>query len=134
MMDRTHLNILGAMMISAAADLNAEIVHRDNKIESAFEKLQELEESVADIRAELEGDSHAQEAPAKAEGLGPLTTIMALRKGAVFQTRGGIRALKSEYADNDGTPHCYLLASGERAHFYQKEATFVREVLIKVVP
>lgn len=63
------------------------------------------------------------------------TTLEALRKGAIFETRDGIRAVKSEYRYEYGGIECVLLASGEAAHFdqpgYRPEAhnaTEVREV------
>ena len=43
-------------------------------------------------------------------------TLGELREGAIFETRDGIRAVKSEYR-TDGKCDCYLLASGEAAHF-----------------
>lgn len=43
-----------------------------------------------------------------------------LPNGAVFETKDGVRAVKSEYCyDNDGAIECVLLASGEYAHFAQ---------------
>ena len=60
-----------------------------------------------------------------------------LRYGAVFETRDGIRAVKSEshYDPPLGTVLetqclCILLASGEFAHFPDKNETEVREVLV----
>lgn len=56
-----------------------------------------------------------------------------LRNGAIFETEEGIRAVKSEYR-TDGKIDCYLLASGEYAHFAISpdlhNATKVREIKI----
>lgn len=49
-----HLSDCGAQMMVSAANLNSEIVHRDNAIEGSFKKLFELEEAVATIRRHLE--------------------------------------------------------------------------------
>jgi hypothetical protein len=40
-------------------------------------------------------------------------------KGAVFETKDGCRAVKSEYRYPNGGHECVLLASGEYAHFAQ---------------
>lgn len=54
-----------------------------------------------------------------------------LRCGAIFETRDGIHAVKSEYwYDNGGAPECILLGSGEYAHFPNGAAELVREVHI----
>jgi hypothetical protein len=50
-----------------------------------------------------------------------------LRKGAIFETRSGTRAVKSEYASGNQC-ECVLLASGEYAHFVKGNATEVREI------
>lgn len=42
-----------------------------------------------------------------------------LPRGAVFETRCGTRAVKSEYRYPTGGIECILLASGEYAHFSQ---------------
>lgn len=56
-----------------------------------------------------------------------------LRPGAIFTTEDGIRAVKSEYR-TDGKIDCYLLASGEYAHFAINpdvhNTTLVREIEI----
>lgn len=60
-----------------------------------------------------------------------------LRPGAVFVTADGVMAFKTEYSSVvqnfagrvTGTcPDCYVLASGEMAHFPEKEATPVLEI------
>jgi hypothetical protein len=56
------------------------------------------------------------------------TTLDALRRGAVFMTRDGIAAVKSEYHYPNGAPQCVLLESGEYAHFPDGGATVVREI------
>jgi hypothetical protein len=59
------------------------------------------------------------------------TTLDALRPGALFVTRDGIYAVKSEYRYS-GAPgsqwQCILLASGEYAHFPEGNKTLVRVV------
>lgn len=49
------------------------------------------------------------------------TTLMELPNGAIFETRDGVRAVKSEYRYSNEYPaiECILLASGEFAHFCQ---------------
>lgn len=47
----------------------------------------------------------------------PLSQI---RRGAVFETRSGVRAVKTEYRYPNGGIQCVLLASGEYAHFAQE--------------
>jgi hypothetical protein len=53
-----------------------------------------------------------------------------LRDGAIFENKDGIRAVKSEYSYSNENlqPQCILLASGEFAHFPDKENTWVREI------
>lgn len=51
-----------------------------------------------------------------------------LRRGAIFETKEGTRAVKSEYHYTDGAPECVLLESGEYAHFPEKGKTWVREI------
>lgn len=57
-------------------------------------------------------------------------TLRSLRAGAVFETRDGIRAVKTEYHTFDGGRQCdcYLLESGESAHFPQGDDEPVREI------
>jgi hypothetical protein len=43
--------------------------------------------------------------------------MAALRPGAIFETRDGVRAVKSEYRYPNGGCMCILLTSGEAAHF-----------------
>jgi hypothetical protein len=57
-----------------------------------------------------------------------------LRPGAVFVTREGIYAVKSEYyytGDSESQCECVLLASGEYAHFRDGNETLVREVSVE---
>lgn len=62
------------------------------------------------------------------------TTLAELRPGAIFETRDGIRAVKSEYRYPSGGIECVLLASGEAAHFgktgdrHEHNGTEVREI------
>ncbi len=56
---------------------------------------------------------------------GRWTTLGALREGAIFETRDGIRAVKSEYHYTNGGCECVLLASGEYAHFGGGKGTAV---------
>ena len=51
-----------------------------------------------------------------------------LREGALFKTRGGTYAVKSEYRYENGVCQCILLESGEYAHFKDGNETLVREV------
>ena len=60
-----------------------------------------------------------------------------LRKGAIFETKDGVKAVKSEYCYDSLWPHneetqcqCVLLASGEYAHFPDKNDELVKEILI----
>ena len=61
------------------------------------------------------------------------TTLDDLRPGAVFITREGIKAVKSEYKYSDGQSQweCILLASGEFAHFPEKNQTEVRQIIVR---
>lgn len=56
--------------------------------------------------------------------------LSALRPGAVFMTEEGILALKTEYHTfSDMTQcDCYLLESGEAAHFPNKDTELVKEI------
>jgi hypothetical protein len=66
----------------------------------------------------------------------PWTTLGELPPGTVFETMDGIRAVKSEYyydPPRGANPlptqcECVLLASGEYAHFPNKNSTSVRKV------
>lgn len=49
--------------------------------------------------------------------LDPWVSVGALPPGALFRTRDGILAVKSEYHLADGRSQCVLLASGEYAWF-----------------
>ena len=49
-----------------------------------------------------------------------------LPNGAIFETRDGIKAVKSEYRYPRGAPECALLASGEYAHFTGEGADEIR--------
>jgi hypothetical protein len=51
-----------------------------------------------------------------------------LRPGALFTTRSGAMAVKSEYTYENGQCQCILLESGEYAHFPEGNMTPVREV------
>ncbi len=56
-----------------------------------------------------------------------------LRPGAVFVTREGVYAVKSEYRYSNeplAQCECVLLASGEYAHFRDGNETLVREVSV----
>lgn len=55
-------------------------------------------------------------------------TISDLRPGALFVTRNGVYAVKTEYLYPDGQCECVLMESGEYAHFSQGDKTLVREV------
>ncbi len=60
------------------------------------------------------------------------TTLLKLRKGAIFETKNGVMAMKTEYHTfNGGTQcDCYLLESGESAHFPNGDNEKVRERVI----
>ena len=65
------------------------------------------------------------------------TLISQLQPGAVFKTHDGILAVKSEYHMPNAQSECVLLASGEYAHFPEKNDTEVQEIplaLIKAAP
>ena len=53
-----------------------------------------------------------------------------LRPGAIFETRKGVRAVKTEYHtfNNERECDCYLLESGEAAHFPDGDSELVREL------
>jgi hypothetical protein len=51
-----------------------------------------------------------------------------LRPGALFTTRSGTMAVKTEYYFDSGQCQCFLLESGEAAHFQEGNMTPVREV------
>ena len=61
------------------------------------------------------------------------TTLEDLRPGAVFETRNGIRAVKSEYRYSNENPQaqCILLTSGECAHFPEGNSTEVRQIIVR---
>lgn len=63
---------------------------------------------------------------------GPFISLRKLRHGAIFETTNGIRAMKTEYRTFDGGKQCdcYLLASGEAAHFQNKDNEMVREIVL----
>lgn len=56
-----------------------------------------------------------------------------LRQGAIFETKDGILAMKTEYHTfNDCAQcDCYLLASGEAAHFEHGDDELVRRIKVK---
>lgn len=115
------MDFQASFMITAAAALNAEMIHRDNDITTVMEKLITLEHEVQKCRALLEGEVK--------EGW---VSLDDLRQGALFvEADHGTLAVKSEYRYPDGTPDCILLASGEHAHFKFKGKTLVREVFAK---
>jgi hypothetical protein len=51
-----------------------------------------------------------------------------IRPGALFTTRSGTMAVKTEYYYDSGQCQCFLLESGEAAHFTEGNMTPVREV------
>ena len=54
-----------------------------------------------------------------------------LRNGAIFETKDGTKAVKSEYHyDNGSQCQCVLLESGEYAHFNDADETWVKEIEI----
>lgn len=61
------------------------------------------------------------------------TTLDDLRPGALFVTRDGVKAVKSKYKYGDGSTQweCILLASGEFAHFPEKNQTQVRQIIVR---
>ena len=63
--------------------------------------------------------------------MGDEVTLGDLPGGAVFVTRNDVVAVKSEYFLTNGQCLCILLASGEYAHFPDKNDTLVREVDLK---
>jgi hypothetical protein len=63
----------------------------------------------------------------------PWVKLGELREGALFETREGIRAVKSEYHygnDPGSQCQCVLLESGEYAHFGNKNNEMVREIIL----
>lgn len=68
------------------------------------------------------------------------TRLSDLRPGAIFVTRTGILAVKSEYHSSSGHCECILLASGEYAGFdkggldpAKHNATEVREIALNLI-
>lgn len=62
--------------------------------------------------------------------------LKTLREGALFETKDGILAVKSEYVYSnqpDSQCQCILLASGEYAHFDKGNRELVREIIAKTV-
>lgn len=59
-------------------------------------------------------------------------TLGELRQGAVFETKAGVRAMKTEYHTFNGGIQCdcYLLESGEAAHFPALDNELVREIVV----
>jgi hypothetical protein len=59
-------------------------------------------------------------------------TLAKLRKGAVFVTKDVVLAMKTEYHTFDGGQQCdcYLLESGESAHFKSGDKELVCEIKI----
>ena len=54
-----------------------------------------------------------------------------LEPGALFETRRGIRAVKSEYTYSNGSQcQCVLLGSGEYAHFANGNKEVVRPLYL----
>ena len=77
---------------------------------------------------------HGGSIPRPASKRDDWTTLGELRKGAIFETEDGIRAVKSEYhyGNEPGSQcQCVLLESGEYAHFPQKNRTRVREIILE---
>lgn len=58
------------------------------------------------------------------------TPLKDLRCGAIFVTRNGAYAVKTEYHHLNGVCLCILLASGECAEFKDGNLEMVREVRI----
>lgn len=60
-------------------------------------------------------------------------TLDELRPGAVFETRDHVKAVKSEYKYGDSSTQweCILIASGEFAHFPEKNQTQVRQIIVR---
>lgn len=67
--------------------------------------------------------------------VGDWCKLIDLRQGAVFMTDNGIIAMKTEYRTfNDGAQcDCYLVESGEAAHFKDGNNTQVREINVDPV-
>ena len=55
-----------------------------------------------------------------------------LRNGALFITKDGIRAIKSEYHYPNGNSECILLESGEYGHFPKGDRELVMEISTQV--
>lgn len=61
------------------------------------------------------------------------TRLKNLKEGAIFTTKHGTLAVKSEYVYPNGPDsqcQCILLASGEYAHFEKGNNEWVKEVLV----
>lgn len=55
-------------------------------------------------------------------------SIKNLRNGALFVTKEGIKAIKSEYHYPNGNSQCVLLSNGEYAHFPKGDKTLVTQI------
>ncbi len=72
-------------------------------------------------------DAPGSRAPMSAEQM----TLDELPEGSLFETLDGVLAVKSEYKYSNGRDsqwQCVLLASGEYAHFEEKNRTVVRPI------
>lgn len=100
--------------------------------ETAEQAIEKYEKALADR------DRKRREAFDRPDPSGPWVTLGNLRKGAIFETQKGVRAVKSEYRYPNGGCECVLLASGEYAHFGEPgenhNDVLVREIKISEDP
>ena len=68
-------------------------------------------------------------------GLKGYVRLINLRNGAIFETKDGIKAVKSEYrySNENLECECILLASGEYAHFPHGNDEWVKEILVEAL-
>lgn len=76
----------------------------------------------------------SEEEPTESNQYGEWTTLEGLREGALFETRNGVRAVKSQYHyTSNGASQCVLLTCGGYAHFPERGKTEVREIILGAV-
>lgn len=116
----TPMQALHEMLYSAKRALESMQFELDQKRQSERELRDRLQQLALSPKAEFES----------------WTVVDDLRPGAVFETQGGILAVKTEYRYSAGGGcQCILLASGENAHFSNSatshDLTPVRELVIE---
>lgn len=94
------------------------------------EETKEVVARISEIRRILEKRSFKAVSPPPPPRMenGAWVRLEDLPTGAIFETKDGVKALKTEYHYDSGVCMAVLLASGEYAHFKDKNETLVREI------